>query len=152
MWQALLSLVAESRLDALLDCGALLAGTSNRWAGGRGGQWHAAAAATAAGISPSVRCGHCSRSCCLPAVRRAAADYLLPLLDRARFKGVCYFDEVRREWQMLDLSGRRLPRRMSPLREAEMVTLFDEARCRGADLQLRADAIGLLTLVRCGGR
>lgn len=25
-------------------------------------------------------------------------------------------------------------------------TLFDEARCRGADLQLRGDAVGLLTL------
>lgn len=25
-------------------------------------------------------------------------------------------------------------------------TLFDEARCRGADLQLRPDAVGLLTL------
>ena len=78
--------------------------------------------------------------------RRAAADYLMPLLDRARFKGVAFFDEAAAEWTMVDLDGRRLPRHTSPLRESEMVTLFDEARTRGADLQLRADAVGVLTL------
>lgn len=36
------------------------------------------------------------------------------------------------------------PNALTPTPQA--LTLFDEARCRGADLQLRADAVGLLTL------
>lgn len=31
MWQALLRLAVERSVDAVLDCGAQLAGTSNRW-------------------------------------------------------------------------------------------------------------------------
>jgi hypothetical protein len=30
MWQALLRFAVDERLDALIDCGALLAGTTNR--------------------------------------------------------------------------------------------------------------------------
>lgn len=106
LWEALLRFAVERRLDALVDCGALLAGTSNR----------------------------------------AAAAFLLPLLDRARFRGVCHYDEEEREWVVVDLLGRRLPRHQSPIRESQAFTLFDEARCRGADLQLRPAAVGLLTL------
>ena len=47
---------------------------------------------------------------------------------------------------VVDLQGRRMPRHSSPILEAQAFTIFDEARCRGADLQLRADAVGLLTL------
>ncbi|KAL4423252.1 hypothetical protein ABPG77_000044, partial [Micractinium sp. CCAP 211/92] len=106
VWQALLRLAVARGVDAVLDCGAQLAGTSNS----------------------------------------SAASFLLPLLDRSRFRGVCFFDEGQRQWAVLDLQGRCLPRDCSPIREAQALTLFDEARCRGADLQLRADAVGLLTL------
>lgn len=81
-----------------------------------------------------------------PLLCRAAADYLLQLLDRQRFSGVCYYDEAEREWVVADPQGRRQPRASSPIREAQCLTLFDEARCRGADLQLRHGAVGLLTL------
>jgi hypothetical protein len=47
---------------------------------------------------------------------------------------------------VVDLQGRRMPRHCSPIRESQAFTIFDEARCRGADLQLRAEAVGLLTL------
>jgi hypothetical protein len=77
---------------------------------------------------------------------RAAAEHILPLLDRSQFKGVCYFDEGERAWMVVDLQGRRKHRHSSPIRESEAFTIFDEARCRGADLQLRLDAVGLLTL------
>ncbi|KAL4434355.1 hypothetical protein ABPG75_000796 [Micractinium tetrahymenae] len=106
VWQALLRLAVARGVDAVLDCGAQLAGTSNS----------------------------------------AAARFLLPLLDRSRFRGVCFFDEGQRKWVVLNLQGRCLPRDCAPIREAQALTLFDEARCRGADLQLRPDAVGLLTL------
>jgi hypothetical protein len=47
---------------------------------------------------------------------------------------------------VVDLQGRCMPRHSSPILEAQAFTIFDEARCRGADLQLGADAVGLLTL------
>ncbi|GAB4822814.1 hypothetical protein N2152v2_009860 [Parachlorella kessleri] len=81
VWDALLHFAVHEGLDALIDCGALLVGTSNR----------------------------------------DAATHLVKLLGGTRFRGVCYFDE-------------------------EAFTIFDEARCRGADLKLRSDAVGLLTL------
>lgn len=63
-----------------------------------------------------------------------------------RYRGICYYDEGEGQWMVLDLQGRRLPRASSPIQEAQVFTLFDEARCRGADLRLRGDAVGLLTL------
>lgn len=76
---------------------------------------------------------------------------MLPLLSSpeagGRFAGVCYFDEGEDQWMVCDKRGRRLPRHVSPIREAQALTLFDEARCRGADLQLRIDATAVLTLV-----
>ncbi|KAG2501267.1 hypothetical protein HYH03_001073 [Edaphochlamys debaryana] len=110
-WQALLdtALALQRRgveLSALIDCGALLAGTSNR----------------------------------------AAAAYLLSRLDRGRYRGVTYFDEGERSWVVEDRQGRRAPRHASPIPEADTFVLFDDARCRGADLKLRLGAVGLLTL------
>ncbi|KAG2492053.1 hypothetical protein HYH03_009551 [Edaphochlamys debaryana] len=110
-WQALLdtALALQRRgveLSALIDCGALLAGTSNR----------------------------------------SAAAYLLSRLDRGRYRGVTYFDEGQRFWVVEDRQGRRAPRHASPIPEADTFVLFDEARCRGADLKLRLGAVGLLTL------
>ncbi|KAG2494612.1 hypothetical protein HYH03_007377 [Edaphochlamys debaryana] len=110
-WQALLdtALALQRRgveLSALIDCGALLAGTSNR----------------------------------------SAAAYLLSRLDRGRYRGVTYFDEGQRSWVVEDRQGRRAPRPASPIPEADTFVLFDDARCRGADLKLRLGAVGLLTL------
>ncbi|PNH12760.1 hypothetical protein TSOC_000242, partial [Tetrabaena socialis] len=106
VWQLLLDLAVDQGLDALLDCGALLAGASNS----------------------------------------EAAQYLLPRLDRARFKGVCFYNESARSWVVCDEHGRQLPRHSSPIAEREAFVIFDDARCRGADLQLRREAVGLLTL------
>ena len=105
-WQALLDKAYGDHVDAILDCGALLAG---------------------------VPIQH-------------AVKYLLNRLDRARFKGICYFDNSAGSWMVSDVHGRCLPRHASSVMEHDTVTIFDEARCRGADLQLRLDAVGLLTL------
>ena len=45
-----------------------------------------------------------------------------------------------------DAKGRCMPRHSSPIAERQAFVMFDDARCRGADLQLRQDAVGLLTL------
>ncbi|EFJ48301.1 hypothetical protein VOLCADRAFT_104794 [Volvox carteri f. nagariensis] len=105
-WQVLLDTALDEGVDALLDCGALLAGASNR----------------------------------------DAADYLLARLDGHRYQGVTYFDEALRSWTVCDLRGRRLPRHASAIMERQTLVIYDDARCRGADLQLRPGAVGLLTL------
>ena len=95
--------------------------------------------------APSPACSSSNPLLIALLCRRDAADFLLPLLlPRPGFKGVCYYDEGK--WMVLDLQRRRLPRDCSPIRESQAFTIFDEARCRGADLQLRPDAVGLLTL------
>ncbi|GLC35571.1 thioredoxin-disulfide reductase [Pleodorina starrii] len=111
LWRVLLDTALAEGVDALLDCGALLAGASNRH----------------------------------------AAEYLRQQLasrgdTTARFQGVTYFDEAERSWVVCDLRGRRLPRHASPIAERDTFVIYDDARCRGADLQLRQSAVGLLTL------
>lgn len=79
-----------------------------------------------------------------------AAEHLVGLMlaqpGEQRWRGVCFFDEGRRAWMVLDLQRRLTPREVSPIREDQALCVFDEARCRGADLRLRPDALGLLTL------
>ncbi|KAG2455049.1 hypothetical protein HYH02_000874 [Chlamydomonas schloesseri] len=112
VWRSLLDVALSQGAHALLDCGALLADTSN---------------------------SH-------------AAEYLLASLQQQlqqqqpALRGVTYYDEGVRGWVVLEPSGRRLPRDSSPLQEHETFVLYDEARCRGADLKLQRRAVGLLTL------
>eukprot|EP00798_Chlamydomonas_sp_ICE-L_P024220 gene24220-9819_t len=105
-WQLLLDTAVQEGHDALIDCGAILADTSNR----------------------------------------NAADYMLPNLDPARFKGVVYFDTSLQLWMALERRGRCQPLQSSPLAERDAFVIFDDARCRGADMKLRSDAVGLLTI------
>ena len=46
----------------------------------------------------------------------------------------------------MERSGRLLQKDISPIKESETFVIFDEPCCRGTDLKLRSDAIGLLTL------
>ncbi len=89
-----------------------------------------------------------SWSLCRPApTLSSAAEHLVTLLrHNGCHKGVCYHDTANRSWMVLDLTGRRLHLSASPVSARECFVLYDEARCRGADLQLRRDAVGLLTL------
>lgn len=57
-----------------------------------------------------------------------------------------YFDKDKRKWMIMERSGRVQHRTSSPLAERQTFAIFDEARCRGSDLKLRPDAVGLLTL------
>eukprot|EP00198_Chlamydomonas_reinhardtii_P007687 XP_001697024.1 predicted protein [Chlamydomonas reinhardtii] len=108
VWQSLLQMALDKSAHALIDCGALLAGTTNRH----------------------------------------AAEFLLadPRLQQLGFRGVTFYAERERGWAVLELTGRCLPRSSSPLQEHETFVIYDEARCRGADLKLKRNAVALLTL------
>lgn len=63
-----------------------------------------------------------------------------------RYKGVCYYEPSSKQWTVMDTLGRVAPLQQSPLAEAECFVIYDDARCRGADLKLKQQAVGLLTL------
>jgi hypothetical protein len=74
--------------------------------------------------------------------------FLFPRLQAAgrlgqgigQFRGVCYPDDAAGGWVVADPSGRRLPLLESPVPEADTFVVFDDARCRGADLKVRRGA------------
>jgi hypothetical protein len=80
------------------------------------------------------------------ACRREAAEYLVQRLDPASYQGVLFFDGNHKAWMVRELQGRLLPRHSSPIPDSKAFAIYDDARCRGADLQLRPGAVGLLTL------
>ncbi|CAM9849170.1 unnamed protein product [Discosporangium mesarthrocarpum] len=85
---------------------------------------------------------------------REAAEELVSSLPPDSFSGVVFFrtDSSRTarpgqgEWAVLDREGRCVPLHRSPIHEREAFALFDEARCRGADLKLLPKAKALLTV------
>lgn len=68
------------------------------------------------------------------------------------FRGVVYFDSnqqtaaVGGEWMVLDRVGRCAALAESAVKASEAFCIYDEARCRGADLKLSPDAYALLTI------
>lgn len=58
-------------------------------------------------------------------------------------RGTAAFDGT---WMVLDRKGRSVPLNESPIRASEAFSIYDEARCRGADLKLSPDAKALLTI------
>ena len=85
---------------------------------------------------------------------REAATFLLSAEGAlpARFRGVVFFDANERgvtgggSWTVLDRVGRFASLNASPIRAAEAFCIYDEARCRGADLKLSPDAKAVLTI------
>jgi hypothetical protein len=78
-----------------------------------------------------------------------AAVYLSEGLTKAHanFRGVVYFNTKSEAWYVYEMEHRRkLPLQRSSLTEAECITYFDESRCRGSDLRLLGNAVGLVTL------
>ncbi|CAN0526725.1 unnamed protein product, partial [Ectocarpus sp. 8 AP-2014] len=68
------------------------------------------------------------------------------------FRGVVFFDASRGtaavggEWMVLERVGCSVALSGSPIRASEAFAIYDEARCRGADLKLSPDATALLTI------
>ncbi len=67
---------------------------------------------------------------------RTAAEYILPHLCSQRHKGVCFFSPTDRAWVILEARGRCMPKQCSPGAERDCFAIFDDARCRGADLKV----------------
>lgn len=69
-----------------------------------------------------------------------------------RCRGVVFFDSSRGttavggEWMVLDRVGRSVALSESPIQASEALSIYDEARCRGADLKLSPDAKAILTI------
>ncbi|KAJ1474780.1 hypothetical protein T484DRAFT_1969755 [Baffinella frigidus] len=78
---------------------------------------------------------------------RAVAVRLLALLvqDARGISAVVYFDVGRKTWTVLSQSGRSWSHSSSPIHERDAFVYFDESRCRGTDMKLKADAVAFLT-------
>lgn len=74
-----------------------------------------------------------------------AVDYLLKA-RHPKFTSIVYFDIVQNMWRVRDVLGRDWPHHSSPIREKDAFVIFDEGRCRGADMKLKHNAVALLTL------
>lgn len=112
-WEEVLSLAVSRRVHALIDAGALLAGSNSFQ------------------------------------VAKALVEELKNVQDRdqgQRLDGVCFFDQKRGTWRILELDGRCDDVGWSAVAEHDTFVVFDEARCRGVDKRLRPDAKALLTL------
>ena len=58
-----------------------------------------------------------------------------------------YFSNDKKSWLVRDFIGREWELKVnSPLKEKDCFVFFDESRCRGADMKLLPNAVGLLTL------
>ncbi len=164
LWEVLLDRALEQGLDALLDCGALLAGVGNRSVAGLGALLLLLAARLLGQPSAMLHLAKGSSrpmpaspaSLCDPAPPpdllsppdycRVAAQHVVQHMDQARYQGACFYDQDKHAWTILAPDGRCLPRHTSPIAERDTFVIFDDAHCRGADLQLRPQAVGLLTL------
>lgn len=137
LWQSLLSAAIDGGMRAVIDTGALLAAPSV-------GNKCARAALPRAAAQHSAEHAHCetarsSPSLALPARRDAAAFALEQLRGVPGFSGVTYYSAAGSA-STLDNEGRDLPARASPVREADTLAIYDDARCRGADLKARGCA------------
>jgi hypothetical protein len=74
-----------------------------------------------------------------------AADFILSL-PKSTFRGVLYFEITKKSWMVKTGTGQMWSLRSSPIQPIDCFTIFDEGRCRGADIVLKSGAIGLVTL------
>ncbi|KAF0720233.1 Aste57867_471 [Aphanomyces stellatus] len=78
----------------------------------------------------------------------AIAEYMLnsPNLQ-ARFRAVVYFDPATNQWIAWHRQTRHIVSlRDSAIKECDACVIFDDARSRGTDMKLKADAVAVLTL------
>jgi hypothetical protein len=62
-------------------------------------------------------------------------------------RGVVYFETQDNTWVVFEMQSKlTVPLRRSSLNEADCFVYYDESRCRGSDMKLRADAVALVTL------
>ena len=74
-----------------------------------------------------------------------AARHLLSI-ESFHKKSVVYFDMHSAMWTVITRQGDSWPLHCSPIKECDGFVIFDERRCRGADMKLNSDARALLTI------
>ncbi len=69
-------------------------------------------------------------------------------LTRRQARPVVFFDNSAHQpgWVLLNDRGLQWPLAASPNPEREAFVVFDQARCRGADLKLKPDAVAMITV------
>ena len=75
-----------------------------------------------------------------------AAKSIMKFVSDDVFKGVTFFHNNKNQWMILEHSGRLLEKSLSPVHERDTFVIFDEARCRGADMKLKPDAVAALSI------
>jgi hypothetical protein len=75
------------------------------------------------------------------------AKYLISKLNQ-KFRAVIFFDgeSLNKGWYVLDRNGSTKPKQSSPIHERDAFVYYDESRCRGADMKLRATDEAILSL------
>jgi hypothetical protein len=63
-----------------------------------------------------------------------------------QLQAVVFFDRGQDDWRVRDRRGREWGLSSSPIRERDALVFFDDSHCRGADMKLRPNAKGLVTL------
>ncbi len=62
------------------------------------------------------------------------------------YRGVIFYDVALRSWRIRARDGQEWSKSASPIPERECFALFDELRCRGADLKLAHNAVAVVTV------
>jgi hypothetical protein len=77
-----------------------------------------------------------------------AADVFLAKLchSQSRFKGVVYYSAKKVCWCIKDMKQRETSLSSSPISECDAFVIYDQSRCRGADMKLRPNAKAFLSI------
>jgi hypothetical protein len=78
--------------------------------------------------------------------RNIAEDILARMTEACPYRGVIFFDVALRSWRIRARDGQEWSKSASPIPERECFALFDELRCRGADLKLAYNAVAVVTV------
>lgn len=86
------------------------------------------------------------------ALLSAVAEHACALIEATHtgHRGVCFCGhDGQAKWAIMDVGTRLVtPLESAPLTPAECFVIYDQARCRGADLKLRTDARALVSLAQ----
>lgn len=98
------------------------------------------------GANALIDAGACMAGMSNDAVVKKVIDILKEKDIEKSYEGVVYFSQSDSTWKVCSLDGRRWHYGNSPIHERDAFVYFDESRCRGADMKLKDDAVGLVTI------
>lgn len=84
---------------------------------------------------------------CNHPMQKVAMFFLSRLKDK--FKGVVYFSVKDCGWRVIDRKPRETNLKSSSITERDAFVIYDQSRCRGADMKLHPNATALLSIGPC---